>query len=86
MSTPGEQIPSAEAKIASNDVEDAALTIKEKKEEPEKPPVSNFWVRCLETSMIDALLIHASAYFPFEQRKMESSFLSVSAALSEQEW
>lgn len=47
MSAPGEQGPSAEARIASNNVEETALTIKEEKGEDETPkaPISNFWVR-----------------------------------------
>lgn len=47
MSAPGEQVPSAEARIASNEVEETALTIKEEKDKDETPkaPMSNFWVR-----------------------------------------
>ena len=44
MSVPGEQVPSAEAKIVSNDIEEAALTVKEAKDTTEKAPVSNYWV------------------------------------------
>jgi hypothetical protein len=84
MSAPGEQVPSAEARIAVNDIEETALTIQEKKEDPEKAPISNFWVRYLQSSMVYVLLIHDSAYSPFEQGKMGSFSWSVSAALSEQ--
>jgi hypothetical protein len=70
MSTPGEQAPSAEAKVASNDVEETVLTVKEKKEETEKAPISNFWVCSLQSTTAYALLTDDSAFFLIERSKM----------------
>lgn len=64
MSTPGEQPPSAEAKVASGDVEETVLTVKEKKEETEKAPISNFWVRPLQFSTIMHYLLMTAHPFP----------------------
>lgn len=71
MSTPGESRPSTEPKVASDAVEETVLTVEEKKEEIEKAPVGNYWVRFPHSARSNALLTDYSAFFPFERSKMD---------------